>query len=91
MSGSVFITGIAGFLGSHLAEAFLNKGYKVSGIDNLFGGYKENVPVGAEFRVVDCNSREEYLDMLDGIEIVYHCASAAYEGVSVFGSMSSVV
>ncbi len=41
---SVFITGIARFLGSHLADKFLAEGYKVKGIDNLIGGYSDNVP-----------------------------------------------
>ena len=45
----IFITGIAGFLGSHLADKLLEQGHEVSGCDNLIGGYLENVPSGAEF------------------------------------------
>ncbi len=84
MSKKIFITGIAGFLGSHLAETLLNQGHQVAGIDNMLGGYPENVPAGADFRVVDCNERESYLAMLEGVDIVYHCAAAPYEGLSVF-------
>ena len=84
MSGKVFITGVAGFLGCHLAETFLNLGYQVAGIDNMIGGYREHVPAGVEFRVVDCNDRARYLDMLQDVNIVYHCAAAPYEGISVF-------
>lgn len=80
----VFITGVAGFLGSHLADAFLQQGYSVAGIDNLFGGYRENVPVGVDFREADCNDLAAYSDMIAGTELVYHCAATAYEGVSVF-------
>ena len=39
----IFITGVAGFLGSHLAERMLNIGHDVLGNDNLIGGDLENV------------------------------------------------
>jgi UDP-glucose 4-epimerase len=84
MSGKVFITGVAGFLGAHLAEAFLKLGYDVLGIDNLLSGCRENVPDEVDFKVADCNDRENYLDMMNGVDLVYHCAAAAYEGLSVF-------
>ena len=40
----IFITGIAGFIGSHLAKRMLNLGHEVSGNDNLIGGEKSNLP-----------------------------------------------
>ena len=40
----VFITGAAGFLGSHLAEKLANMGNDLVGIDNMQGGYSDNVP-----------------------------------------------
>ena len=39
----VLITGIAGFIGSHLADVFLERGFKVIGIDNFITGLKENI------------------------------------------------
>ena len=39
----VFVTGVAGFLGSHLAEKLVNLGHQVIGIDNMLGGYEDNV------------------------------------------------
>lgn len=39
----IFITGIAGFLGSHLADRMLALGHEVAGNDTLVGGYEDNV------------------------------------------------
>ena len=39
----VFITGAAGFLGSHLAEKLSSMGDEVVGVDNMMGGYADNV------------------------------------------------
>lgn len=55
---TVCITGGAGFIGSHLAEAFLGQDYRVLIIDDLSGGRRENVPEGAELHVVDIRSPE---------------------------------
>ena len=41
------ITGAAGFIGSHLSEALLNKGYSVVGIDNLLTGDIDNITISA--------------------------------------------
>ena len=37
----IFISGVAGFLGSHLADAFLKEGHEVVGCDKLIGGYNQ--------------------------------------------------
>lgn len=80
----VFITGVAGFLGSHLADAMLALGNTVVGIDNMIGGELANVPTGVEFHQVDCNDHARVKDLMRGTKIVYHCAATAYEGLSVF-------
>jgi UDP-glucose 4-epimerase len=79
----VFVTGIAGFLGSHVAEACHSRGYEVTGIDNMLGGDAKNIPSGVTARVVDCNHPNDYADLLQGVDVVYHCAAAPYEGLSV--------
>lgn len=84
MTKKVFITGVAGFLGSHLADAFLAKGYDVAGCDNLLGGYRDNVPTGVKFYQCDCVDFEQMKKVVAGSDIVYHCAATAYEGLSVF-------
>ena len=80
----IFISGVAGFLGSHLADAFLADGHEVVGNDNMIGGYLDNVPEGVEFYQYDCNDFGKLKDHMKGVDIVYHCAATAYEGLSVF-------
>jgi UDP-glucose 4-epimerase len=80
----IFISGVAGFLGSHLADAFLEAGHEVVGVDNLVGGYLDNVPSRVEFHEIDCNDLAKLSERVRGCQIVYHCAATAYEGLSVF-------
>ncbi len=80
----VFITGIAGFLGSHLADAFISRGWQVSGIDNLIGGYRDNVPKEAKFFHADCLDLDALTNSMGEVDLVYHTACTAYEGLSVF-------
>ena len=78
----VLITGVAGFLGSHVADAMLARGHEVVGIDNLIGGYLDNVPKGVDFWPIDC--QDVGAGHMNGVDLVYHCAALAYEGLSVF-------
>lgn len=80
----IFITGIAGFLGSHLADRFLKLGHEVIGNDTLIGGYRDNVPEGAILHVVNCCDVENMASIMSGCDIVVHAAATAHEGLSVF-------
>ena len=80
----VFVTGVAGFLGSHLAEKLVNLGHEVIGIDNMLGGYEDNVPKNIEFHKGDCCDFEKVQSIMKGVDVVYHCAATAHEGLSVF-------
>ncbi|SFR74016.1 UDP-glucose 4-epimerase [Halogeometricum rufum] len=84
MDKRVFVTGIAGFLGSHLADAFIEEGYEVAGNDNLIGGYESNVPDEAEFHRIECQDVEAMKEAMGDADIVYHTAALAHEGLSVF-------
>lgn len=81
----IFITGIAGFLGSHLATRMLELGHTVEGNDNLIGGYVDNVPSGAVLHQVDCCDLDLLTEAMgNDVDIVYHTAATAHEGLSVF-------
>ncbi|MDP3402712.1 MAG: NAD-dependent epimerase/dehydratase family protein, partial [bacterium] len=84
MQKTFFITGVAGFLGSHLADRLLKDGHRVIGCDNFLGGYPDNVPADVEFHQLDLIDRDSIEPLLEGVDVVYHCAATAYEGLSVF-------
>lgn len=81
---TVLITGVAGFMGSHLADAFLNRGYSVRGVDNLIGGYESNIPKNVEFYNFDLDNLSKIGPVFSGVDLVVHAACTAYEGLSVF-------
>ena len=80
----IFITGIAGFLGSHLADRFIEQGHEVSGNDTLLGGYEDNVHEKAQLYKVDCCDRSRMAEIMKDVDIVIHAAATAHEGLSVF-------
>lgn len=83
----VLITGVAGLLGSKLSDWVIEnkKDYKVIGIDNLFGGYIENVSKEVIFYNRDLSS-DNISDIFDkyDIDYVFHFAAYAAEGLSPF-------
>ena len=80
----ILVTGVAGFLGSHLSHQLSELGHKVVGIDNMIGGYEDNIPKNVEFHNIDCCDFEKIKGIMKGVQIVYHCAATAHEGLSVF-------
>lgn len=82
----IWVTGIAGFLGSHLAEGLRAEGHEVWGNDNLSGGTLENLPKGVGFVTTDCRYQKEMQHQLELVkpEVLYHCAALAHEGLSSF-------
>jgi len=81
---SVYITGIAGFLGSHLADWFVARGDNVRGCDNFSTGDLANL--SPQLRDIVDYSDVESLDPthFEGIDVAIHTAAAAYEGLSTF-------
>ena len=82
----VLVTGGAGFIGSHVADALLAGGHRVTVLDDLSGGYRENVPASATFvkgSVTDANVIDN-LFSTNSFDYVFHLAAYAAEGLSHF-------
>lgn len=70
------VTGGAGFIGSHVADAFLAEGYAVTVLDNLSSGKREQVPAGATLVHADIRSDEAAACIKDGqFDLVCHLAA----------------
>ena len=76
------VTGGAGFIGSHVVEALLDRGDEVHVLDDLSKGKRENVPDGAELHVADIREPDAVLDAVRP-EAVLHLAAQADVRVSV--------
>ncbi len=78
LSGIVLVTGGAGFIGSHIAEAAAGAGARVRVLDDLTTGYAENLEeIGGEVDFVraSVNDREAVRRALEGVELVFHEAA----------------
>jgi len=82
--GSVLVTGGAGFIGSHVCEAYRDEGWEVTALDDLSSGRRENVPEGVELMEMDVRSdrlAELFADR--DFEVVNHHAAQIDVRVSV--------
>src|SRR5512141_1294052 len=80
------VTGGAGFIGSHVAAELLKLGHTVVVLDDLSGGFAENVPSGAQFvegSILDV-ALIDRLFAAHAFDYVYHLAAYAAEGLSHF-------
>ncbi len=82
----VVVTGGAGFIGSHVAEALVTRGHEVTVLDDLSGGFADNVPGGARLirASITDHAAVDRIFADDRFDYVYHFAAYAAEGLSHF-------
>lgn len=82
----VLVTGSAGFMGSHLVEYLIGKGYEVYGVDDMSGGYWRNIHPKSKFTKLDLRDKLETTKFIETVkpEYIYHLAADATEGRSQF-------
>jgi|ECHnycMinimDraft_1075156.scaffolds.fasta_scaffold01906_2 UDP-glucose 4-epimerase len=73
MNKNVLVTGGAGFIGSHVVDLLLNKGYKVTVIDDLSAGRKDNVPDNVTLKIKKITMMEK--EDIESFDVVIHCAA----------------
>ena len=83
MMSSVLVTGGAGFIGSHLVESLIARGYRVRVLDNLSYGRREWVHPDAEFIQGDICDLETCLCAAHGMEGIFHAAAMSRAGPSL--------
>ena len=59
MNRIVLITGVAGFIGSKIEKKFLEKKYKIDGVDDLSNGIRKNIPNGVKFIKIDLSKKKK--------------------------------
>ena len=79
------VTGAAGFIGSHLCDALLERGHTVIGMDDMSGGFADNVPRGMylwDWSFTDPDVVEAVFERSGSFDYVFHLGAYAAEGLS---------
>ena len=98
----VVVTGGAGFIGSHLVDALIEKDYETHVIDNLSGGKKEDINPKAVFHKADIRELDALPSIIKGAKFVFHLAAlprvqysikhpAETHGVNVTGTLNILI
>lgn len=82
MKKKVLITGVGGFIGSHVAKRFLSEGYHVIGVDDLSTGRFENVPEGIDFLKEDLSQPESMNKFPKDVSAILHLAGQSSGEIS---------
>ena len=72
------VTGVAGFIGSHVADALIKEGHEVYGIDDLSAGYRHNLNPHVKFFNADVSDKVTMKTFFDGhkFDVIFHNAAS---------------
>ena len=85
-NGKVLVTGGAGFIGAHVSQELLNLGFDVVVLDDLSGGFRDNLPervIFIEGSILDVQLLQGLFQTY-GFDYIFHLAAYAAEGLSHF-------
>lgn len=91
-NSKILVTGSAGFMGSHLYDQLFDIGYEVYGVDDLSGGFMENVSQKKFFTKLDLCDRAKTARYIESLkpDTIFHLAADATEGRSQFTPFSAM-
>jgi len=90
MKTTLLITGVAGFIGSKIAEKALEKGFEVIGIDDLSSGKKEQIPTGLEFYAYDLSDKNLVHQLPAKVDYILHLAGQSSGEISFDNPISDL-
>ena len=79
---NVLITGVAGFIGSNLAQRFIDENWQVFGVDDLSSGYEENIPNKVHFLKADLSKKKTIKLLPSNCDLILHLAGQSSGEVS---------
>lgn len=79
----LLVTGGAGFIGSHITDALLERGFTVRVLDNLHAGGRRNLNPHAEFIEADIRERAALEPAFAGVDCIFHTAALPRVGLSI--------
>ena len=78
----ILITGVAGFIGSHIANRFSHENWEVFGVDDLSSGRKENIPNGINYIHGDLSDKETIQELPENCDLILHLAGQSSGEIS---------
>ncbi len=86
----VIVTGVAGFIGSKLANRLILEGHSVIGIDNLSTGKIKNIPKKVKFLKIDLSKNKQIKKIPKNIKYIFHLAGQSSGEISYYDPLGDL-